>query len=1108
MKNDYARFLFAAIVYVVAMFTPVYAQWAKIGPAARTSSVIKSVVHGTGGWVAVGERGMIATWGDGYWNEQPSVSAHTLNSIQFTGSRYVAVGDGGLILVSANGEPRGWSVVESHTTLKLTRIQQLEGNWYALGENGLILVSADGVEWSVMREGGETSNGFVGLVLFNGTYTAAIRNDSKLWRSANLRDWTKDQSSLPISYPSGIGALNGKLVVWGLSGGLAYSSDGATWTSVLSPLPSSSSDAVTDVAFVGGRYYLTGSDRFESEKRSIYTSTNLVNWSATDGMAKLGVSWDGAMFCAIDGLGITTSPDGTHWKNVKGFLSYPAVFAGGSFRAVDRNFLYTSIDGQTWSESRLPTGVSGSGVYEANGMYLTHGGGKVSISTDFVSWQTATFTAGALGDDFVYAFGKYYATVRGAFSTSVYKSANGLSWSSFTAGVGVAYGNDRLVTVNSYSNVFQYAVSTDGVVATQYSLSGQPGANAVAFGNGLFVAVSGWSGYEVRTSSDGVAWTAQQVPSVQGDLTEIVFRSGRFVARGKGRIITSENGVDWQDISYPAWEDENRPPYSISYGNGVWLLSGGFPLRSSSFPEWELLTDIFDQTFSRVRYRNGAFWALSSTTDNITTGTLWTSTDGLEWSPVARFPFYPVDFVFSSTGRLVVAGDFNKVAVSDNLTSWQIVESGLGRIRQVAYGDNRYYAGSQSGLWESEDGVTWSAAGGVPTFDCTLLNISSLGVIAAGSTGYEHRIYRRDQTLGWVKVFSASTPQYLYSLCYFESSLYAFGSAGYALKSSDGISWLRLTSESNETPTNCAVTDQGILMLATGYLKRSTLTEPISLAGEPLTAPVNAIAYGDGVTIALGGNASIYRLNSNVSAAPVVDFSVADVGDRYMRLSWSVPDGDPAAIVLQYRLSGTATWLDVGTLLPGSSSNALVVGLTPKSTYEYRIRSIEPGKVSSYQILQSPLPVTIGPIQEWRRTHFGSQENLGIGANENDWDRDGTPNLMEYAMGTDPLAGDFPFVTIASAPYANPSFPGYNTHSMEFWCNGLNTDINYIVETSTDLVTWTILEKSIGGKRFEKPNFVDSYYPYPNRNPLRKVTVSVSTTAPKFFYRIKIEPSE
>lgn len=1083
-----------------------FAQWEKANPVSAPSATIFDIAYGQNQWIAVGDRGLIALRNGDSWNELPSIANTPLRSIACVGTRFVAVGDNGLILASAEGNPSKWSVLASPTPRKLINIQQLGSLWFITGESGLILNSSDGLTWTILRQADENGPNFTAISWFGSEFVGVVANSDLAWHSPNGVTWTADPASTKVTYPRGLRALNGYLVAWGSLGGLARSSDGHSWTKITSPL-ASSSDGITDIIYANARYFLTGSDNFLAADRPIYSSTDLTTWSATDGSGRHRIVTDGTQYVAAKGYSVETSPDGLNWKKSKGYLAYPVIFSAGQFRAVDRNFLYSSADGLTWTESRLPTGVSGLGIYEANGKYLIHNAGKVAVSTDLLTWQTSTFTTGALGADFLYAFNKYYAVVRSDFSTAVYASSDARTWSSFATGVSVAFGNSRLVIVNSASNTFQFSVSTNGTSTTSYSTSGQPGAKAVAYGNGLFVAVSGFASYKIRTSPDGVTWTAQTPPAGTGDLSEIAYKNGRFIARGKGTIITSTDAVTWTNISYDAWEDEDAPPYSVAYGNNVWVLAGGFPLRSADFPNWTLLTDVFDHTFIQVRYLQSEFWAVSQTKDNITTGSLWRSTDGLDWKLAERFPFIPADVAISPTGRVVVVGaDYSQAAISDDLVSWQLVDPGLGRVRAVIHHGDNYYAATQAGVKQSPDGVTWAVATGVPSFDCVAIASSPLGVTAVGSNSYSNKIYHSADGVSWAAVYTANTPQYLNTICYSAPYLIASGGSGYFLKSSDGNAWTVVTSAFPGTLSQCITTNNGLLAVSDGVVYRSPFVEPVTLYSDSLAGYTRSVAHGNNISVAVGNDSCIYRKTTAATPPPPTGFTAVTTGDRYITLSWQNETSQPAGFMLQYRLSGAATWLSFGNILPANPNSITVTGLLPSSTYEFRILSVESGATSVYQALPTPLPVTIKPIQEWRRLYFGSVANSGGGADLADPDADGILNLMEYALSTNPLVANAQDITLSSAPY--PSMAGYKTHSMAFWCNGLNTDINYRIETSRDLATWTLLEKSVGGQRFQNASIADSFYPYPDRDPHRKVTTSIPTADPKFFFRVKIESTE
>jgi len=49
-----------------------------------------------------------------------------------------------------------------------------------------------------------------------------------------------------------------------------------------------------------------------------------------------------------------------------------------------------------------------------------------------------------------------------------------------------------------------------------------------------------------------------------------------------------------------------------------------------------------------------------------------------------------------------------------------------------------------------------------------------------------------------------------------------------------------------------------------------------------------------------------------------------------------------------------------------------------------------------------PAALTGTPLQTWRQTYFGSTANSGNGADLDDFDKDSIPNLVEFALGTDP----------------------------------------------------------------------------------------------------------
>lgn len=86
------------------------------------------------------------------------------------------------------------------------------------------------------------------------------------------------------------------------------------------------------------------------------------------------------------------------------------------------------------------------------------------------------------------------------------------------------------------------------------------------------------------------------------------------------------------------------------------------------------------------------------------------------------------------------------------------------------------------------------------------------------------------------------------------------------------------------------------------------------------------------------------------------------------------------------------------------------------------------------------------PIQTWRLTHFSSAEATGAASDMADPDEDGLVNLLEYALGSDPL---HPQAHSTTASAVDGQWHFNYERPVD------RTDLNYTVQVSTDLQTWT-----------------------------------------------------
>ncbi|WP_395740027.1 fibronectin type III domain-containing protein [Prosthecobacter sp.] len=90
---------------------------------------------------------------------------------------------------------------------------------------------------------------------------------------------------------------------------------------------------------------------------------------------------------------------------------------------------------------------------------------------------------------------------------------------------------------------------------------------------------------------------------------------------------------------------------------------------------------------------------------------------------------------------------------------------------------------------------------------------------------------------------------------------------------------------------------------------------------------------------------------------------------------------------------GTVT----GSTTTGVSTN--VTGLAPGTTYHFRVNGTSTAGTTNGTDLTF---TTLSSLQSWRQTYFGTTANTGNTADNADYDKDGIPNLIEYALKLDP----------------------------------------------------------------------------------------------------------
>jgi hypothetical protein len=243
------------------------------------------------------------------------------------------------------------------------------------------------------------------------------------------------------------------------------------------------------------------------------------------------------------------------------------AYGGGSFVGLaDGDAVAgTSTDGTTWTSLTLLEPLEWTDVAYGNGVWVLtskYGGigedsGVYYSASNLEGWRKTTMPSNANWNRITYGNGAFVAIAKyEVVETDIYNAEAaystdlGRTWISATTSPsatgewnGIAYGGDRFVAIG---NGTACAYSTDnGVNWTDVVLPTSSSWIDIAFGNGVFVAISADPNHSPIYSVDGITWVASPY-SIVG-CNNIAYGDGVFVATATTDTIayTSENGATW-----------------------------------------------------------------------------------------------------------------------------------------------------------------------------------------------------------------------------------------------------------------------------------------------------------------------------------------------------------------------------------------------------------------------------------------------------------------------------------------------------------------------------------------------------------------------------------
>jgi hypothetical protein len=313
------------------------------------------------------------------------------------------------------------------------------------------------------------------------------------------------------------------------------------------------------------------------------------------------------------------------------------------------------------------------------------------------------------------------AWVQRALPSSIFYGANAVAYG---GGIFAAVGNGSLA-----------ATSPDGVTWTQRALPYTAVFySGIVYGNGVFLAVA--DANRSAISTDGVTWTPRTQAFTGGWQPTVAYGGGQFVALSNGLIsAASTDGINWQTYSAPAFS----PDYA-TYGNGTFVVVGSGEstcLTSTNGTSWTVRTLPVASSWSGIAYGSGLFVVIDKGSGSGSPVYL-TSPDGIAWTQRAL----PV----SADWRAVTYGDGAFVIVSSGTPSTTLTSTdGLTwtqRALPIAAGWRAVGFGGGTFVALSNSSTAASASAGIGAFSNVSGATSSslaLSGLAAADNGDQYR---------------------------------------------------------------------------------------------------------------------------------------------------------------------------------------------------------------------------------------------------------------------------------------------------------------------------------------------------------------------------------
>lgn len=893
-----------------------------------------------------------------------------LTTVTTFGDPTVVVGN-----FSPFNEPDTWDQPFTGTTSTITDVIHANGSFVAVGDTGLVIESADGVTWRYPGAAIDDVYGLYNLLNVSGNTTLAA-GGGQLRRSPDEIWFTPIDSGTTSSIRAvTLGSLNtsgtteniramirqdDQYVAVGGGSLIMTSTDAVTWDAPI-PLPNGVSVTLNSIVYGNSVYMIAGDSgvlvtttdlqdfRFSGLSLNPATITGISNGlEAENGLFVLGAD-SGQIRTSTNGLTWSVSPS-TATQNINA-----VTFGGGQYLLGGNNrLLQTSTDAITWTDrdSGLTTTTSAiNAIIYGNGIYVYGAtGGAVATSTDGVTWTAQNSTVATVINDLLYAGGVYLLATNGTTANVLRRSTDAVTWTGVTFGatatiLTLLYGNSAYV---AGGNAGILRSSTDATTWTARTSGTASQIQAGIFGNGIFV-IGGVGGY-LATSTDGTTWTGQ-TSGTTGNIVDITYSStlGLYLyTTSLGLSATSTDAVTW-NVYQNNRESATNSIYSLAYGNGRYLYGSinGIMGTSTDAASWN--TNIVSGALASAA---GTVWTMThDSTDFVYaggSGYIATSSDATTWT---YYGTGVVDTTFGASGsyingRYVVLSQDGQIRTSTDLERWQAYRplSSTGLLFGLAWSGSLYVlagatiSATPSGIATSTDLVTWtSQTSGVTS---TIYTVTyGNGIFVFGGMGGILRT-STDGITWTARTSGTATTAYISEIIYAGGQYLYVNSVGGISTSTDAITWTARTSGTASALRRVVYANNLYIAGGVGNNLRSS-TDGITWTARAMgvTNTIYGITYGNSIYVIAGqtgmlrsstdlvtwtartsGTASdIYNLNydSTTSEFYYVDVNGL-VGTSTDAITWST---------LAARNQGTGSFYSLtytsGTYLAGAVSGAI-----------------------------------------------------------------------------------------------------------------------------------------------------------------------------------------